>query len=78
MYILLDFKGLAGNADPASPWISPMAADGARIFIISLCDALVCFDYASVTRACARGHGLSLGFACCRGSEWLRHKGQGF
>ena len=31
VFILLDFKGLVGNADSASPWISPMAADGARI-----------------------------------------------
>ena len=59
VYILLDFKGLAGNADPASPWISPMGRMGRGFFLFSFCSALVCFGRAFGTRACARGEGLS-------------------
>ena len=74
---LLDFRGFYGNADPASPLILPMSADGARIFFISFGGACVCFGCACVTLACARGDGLSIGFACYRGSKRLRRKGQG-
>ena len=47
--------GLAGNADAASPWISPMWRMVRGFFIISFCNACVCFGRAIALRAFARG-----------------------